>query len=147
MNAELQALALRWGLNAPEHWRLRAQLGLAFAARVEHLLEEPAVIDVLARGVQWQETGGSADDLRQLAMHASRLAASHPGNKSIDGTAHAAVSASHAVAHALRGGFAQAADYAAYAAVYAYAASAVTDPGAYRDEHAWQVATLRKMVR
>lgn len=146
MNTELEELAWQLGLKAPEHWRLRAELGLAFAGRVKHLLEEEGVIEVLAQGVRWQDNKGSADELDQLGMHASRLAASHPGSKSIDGTAHAAVSASYAVANALRGRPLQAADYAAYATVYAYAASAVTDPAAYRDEYAWQVTALRRLM-
>ena len=47
------------------------------------------------------------------------------------------------LARALQGRLLDAADYAAYAAVYAYAVSAVNDPEAFAPEHAWQCDALR----
>jgi hypothetical protein len=79
------------------------------------------------------------------AAEAATLATAHRGSVSIDGTAHAAVSATHAVARALAGRVLEAADYAAYAMVYSYSCSAVTDPSAYADEYRWQVETWQTL--
>ena len=123
-------------------------LALAFVQRVRHLLEDERVIALLDAGTRWAEDAAAAPQRRQaLADEAAQLARSHPGSRSIDGTAHAAVSASHAVACALRGRVLDAADYAAYAAVYAYSASAVLSPEAFEDEHVWQVSLAARMLR
>jgi hypothetical protein len=57
------------------------------------------------------------------------------------------VSATHAVADALAGRALDAASYAAYAAVYAYSGSAVTDPSAFDQEFRWQVGELERLSR
>ena len=122
-------------------------LALAFVQRVRHLLEDERVIALLEAGQHRVQAQCSASELQALADEAARLARSHPGSRSIDGTAHAAVSASHAVASALRGRVLDAADYAAYAAVYAYSASAVLSPEAFEDEHVWQVSVAARLLR
>lgn len=143
MNAELAALAAQTPGDAMQRWRF----GLACVRRVRHLLEQEdvrAVADVLEAYV-----GGTADApaLAEAAARAAELATRHRGSVSVDGTAHAAVSATHAVAKALAGRALEAADYAAYAMVYAYACHAVTDPAAYAAEYAWQVETWAALVR
>ena len=87
-------------------------------------------------------------DAQTLADAAKRLAAlanAHRGSNSIDGSAHAAVSATYAAANALAGRALEAASYAAYAAVYAYGGYAVSDPAAFEEEHAWQARTLEAL--
>jgi len=65
----------------------------------------------------------------------------------LDGVGHAAVSASYAVANALGGRAVQAADYAAYAAVYGDGGyGAVCDPESFVDERNWQLATLERLA-
>ena len=77
----------------------------------------------------------------------AEVAASHPGSRSIDGTAHAAVSATYAVYQAVAGRALQAAEYAAYATVYAYGAYAITDPDAFAEEFAWQVSAFKGLLQ
>jgi hypothetical protein len=123
-------------------------LALALVQRVRHLLEDERVIALLDAGQRWSDSqAGTSEQLQAWAEEAAQLARSHPGSRSIDGTAHAAVSASHAVASALRGRVLDAADYAAYAAVYAYSASAVLSPEAFEDEHVWQVSLAARMLK
>lgn len=143
MNTGLHALAQETDLLAPTQWRLRAELGLRLVERVSHLLEAPEVLALLAEARAWAAAQGSAQALQVLAQRGEQLARSHPGSRSLDGAAHAAVSTTHALARALQGKVLDAADYAAYAAVYAYAASAVNDPQAFEAEHAWQCDALR----
>jgi hypothetical protein len=70
----------------------------------------------------------------------------HPGSRSLDGSGHAAVSASYAVANALAGKALQAADYAAYAAVYGGGGyGAVADRASFEPEFAWQVDCLARL--
>ena len=76
----------------------------------------------------------------------AKAANSHRGSNSIDGTAHAAVSATYAVANALAGRALDAASYAAYATVYAYGGYAVNDPQSFEAEFAWQVERFRELA-
>lgn len=69
----------------------------------------------------------------------------HRGSNSIDGSAHAAVSATYAVANALAGRALEATSYAAYASVYSYSGYAVTEPAAFEDEFAWQVDKFKEL--
>ena len=146
MNAALSKLAADVGLDEAGALPLRLAFGLGCATRVEHLLEEPRALACLAvlRGF----VAGAVDTagLRDAAREIAEVARSHRGSGSIDGSAHAAVSATGAVAHALAGRALAAADYAAYAAVYAYGGYAVSDPSAFEPEHAWQVAQLRTLA-
>ncbi|WP_439520897.1 hypothetical protein [Hydrogenophaga sp.] len=119
MNDSLDRLARQMELDAPGHERLRMAFGHACVMRVKHLLEDPAVVECVDGLGRFLE--GKLDEAQRdrLAAEASRLATGHQGSKSIDGCGHAAVSATYAVANALAGKALQAADYAAYALVYA----------------------------
>jgi hypothetical protein len=126
-------------------------LKLAFACecveRVRHLLEDERVtccLDVLVAYVKGEADRGALD---QAAAEAATLANQHQGSRSLDGVGHAAVSASYAVANALAGRVVQAADYAAYAAVYAEGGyGAVCDPESFVAEKHWQLATLERLA-
>ena len=122
MNSELTRLAEAMELQQPCHEALRLAFGLACVRRVQHLLEDPRALDGLAA-----------------------LASGHRGSNSIDGTAHAAVSATYAAAKATAGRALDAASYAAYASVYAYSGHAVNDPSAFADEFRWQAEKLRAL--
>ena len=74
------------------------------------------------------------------------MANRHRGSNSIDGSAHAAVSATYALANALAGRALEAASYAAYAAIYAYGGYAVNEPSAFEPEFQWQLVQLRQLV-
>lgn len=149
MNQVLHALAAEIRLAAPEHDRLRLAFGHACASRVESLLEDSAVkacLEQLGRHVRGDGDGDPAA-LERARRDAERLANGHPGSTSIDGCGHAAVSASYAVANALQGRALQAADYAAYARVYADGGyAAVAQPDAFELEFKWQVATLNALA-
>lgn len=147
MNPALETLAAEIGLATPSNERLRLAFGHACAARVETLLEQDAVrtcLDQLGRYLR-EEIDAAAFDLAR--QDAGRLAHRHPGSASIDGCGHAAVSASYAVAHALNGRALQAADYAAYATVYASGGyAAVAQREAFELEFAWQVTALAALA-
>ena len=146
MNAELVRLARELQLDLPRQEALRLAFGLACAGRVEHLLEDPKAVECL--GVLRAFVGGhsTADALAQARDAVAIVANRHRGSSSIDGTAHAAVSATYAVANALAGRALDAASYAAYASVYAYGGYAVNDPSAFESEFDWQVRTLRELA-
>nr|WP_283254334.1 hypothetical protein [Ramlibacter paludis] len=143
----MEALARTLQLSDPSQARLRLAFGSGCVQRVRHLLEDEraiAAVDTLQAYVE-----GRSDDAALAAARdaASAVARSHPGSRSIDGAAHAAVSATNAVAHALAGRALEAASYAAYAAVYAYSGSAVMDPSAFQGEFRWQVAELARLAQ
>ncbi|MBA2965462.1 hypothetical protein GON04_13285 [Ramlibacter sp. MAH-25] len=124
---------------------LQLAFGLACVERVRHLLEEPralALLDALRGAVQ---AGAAVPPA--LAAEAAAVARGHRGSPSLDGSGHSAVSATHALARALAGHALEAADYAAYAAVYAYGRYAVQDPASFEPEHAWQADCLRRLVQ
>ncbi|MDB5804181.1 MAG: hypothetical protein JWN73_1503 [Betaproteobacteria bacterium] len=146
MNHALNQLAEQAGLARTENRALRLAFGLACARRVRHLLEDPratACLDVLAAYV-----AGDADEaaLARAVEEGAAVARGHRGSGSIDGTAHAAVSATYSVANALAGRALEAASYAAYATVYAYGGYAISDPDSFAPEFAWQVQCLREMA-
>ncbi|MDB5243942.1 MAG: hypothetical protein JWP57_4568 [Spirosoma sp.] len=143
MNAALDRLAQDAGLDRDP--RLRLAFGLACVERVQHLLEEPraiALLDTLRTAVR--AGTGVADE---VAQEAADLARGHRGSASLDGSGHSAVSATHALAKALAGHALEAADYAAYAAVYAYGRYAVNDPTSFEPEFAWQAQCLRGLLQ
>lgn len=145
MNQELAHLAADAGLADPQHEALRLAFGLACANRVRHLLEDPralASLDALQSFVSGQSDRPA---LTAAAQQIAAVAGGHRGSSSIDGSAHAAVSATYAVANALAGRALEAASYAAYAAVYAYGGYAVNDPSAFESEFAWQVETFKTL--
>ena len=87
--------------HAPGDEALRWRFTLACVERVRHLLEAPAALahlDALRRFVAGAMTPA---ELAESARAAAETATRHPGSVSIDGGAHAAVSATHAVARAL----------------------------------------------
>jgi hypothetical protein len=122
------------------------RFALACVQRVRHLLESADVIAQLEVLQAFVDGRLDRAALNHAAVLAADLATRQRGSSSIDGTAHAAVSATHAVAKALAGRAAEAADYAAYAAVYAYASHAVTDPEAFAGEYAWQIETWQGLA-
>lgn len=147
MNAELESLAQAVDLKGPANARLRLAFGFRCAQRVRHLLEEPEAVHCLDALGRHLEGGLSDEGLASFAERAHALASQHPGSKSIDGCGHAAVSASYAVAHALAGRALQAAEYAAYAAVYAEGGyGAVADRQSFGPEYVWQVQCLSNLV-
>jgi hypothetical protein len=126
---------------------LRLAFGFACASRVRHLLENPQVerrLDLLGEHLAGLRP---LADVQRAALEAAALATAHPGSASIDGCGHAAVSASYAVAQALAGKAMQAAEYAAYAAVYGQGGyGAVSDPASFELEHAWQCQCLQALA-
>lgn len=122
--------------------------GLECAQRVRHFLEDRSVVrclDTLAAYVHGQ---AGPQELEQAATEAAALANKHQGSRSLDGVGHAAVSASYAVACALAGKAAQAAEYAAYASVYGGGGyGATSELQSFLPEHAWQLATLERLVQ
>ena len=146
MNPALEALAREVALEQPAQEALRLAFGMACAARIRHLLEDPLAVEALDLAVRYVNGQCGRDDFDAAAANVQAVANSHRGSNSIDGTAHAAVSATYAVARALAGRALQAADYAAYAAVYAYGGYAVNDATAFTSEHTWQTDTLRALL-
>lgn len=146
MNEELSRLAAAINVSEPQHEPLRLAFGLACAQRAEHLLENPEAIRCLAVLRSFVEGKSDRPALAQAAQEIAAVANSHRGSNSIDGSAHAAVSATYAVANALAGRALQAAGYAAYAAVYGYGGYAVTDPSAFEGEFAWQVEKFKSLA-
>ena len=146
MNQELSRLAAELGIDAQQHEPLRLAFGLACVRRVQHLLEDPRAIGGVSVLAAFVEGRSDRAALLQAAQETAAVANSHRGSNSIDGSAHAAVSATYAVAKALAGQALEAAGYAAYASVYAYGGYAVNDPTAFEAEHTWQVQTLRELA-
>jgi hypothetical protein len=145
LNAELKKLALDLKLDAPENFYLRLAFGMACIKRVEHFITSSDLLACMASGDAYVAKRCSKENLQIEATKAAALAQSHAGTGGLDGSGNAAVSASFGLARALAGAALDAAGYAAYAAVYSYASYAVTDPAAFADEHAWQVASLRAL--
>ena len=147
MNEALSILAREISLADAEHEPLRLAFGLACVSRVVHLLEDPQAIAGLEVMRRFAAGGASAEELQCAPAEIEAVASHHPGSKSIDGSAHAAVSATYALANALAGRALEAASYAAYAAVYAYGGYAVNDPAAFEPEFTWQVEELRRLAQ
>jgi hypothetical protein len=121
------------------HEPLRLAFGLACANRVRHLLEDPRAVQCLDALQEHVAGRCPAERFAQARDLIAELARGHRGSNSIDGTAHAAVSATYSVANALAGRALDAANYAAYATVYAYGGYAVSDPAAFAPEFDWQL--------
>ncbi|MEJ6022196.1 hypothetical protein [Ramlibacter sp. PS4R-6] len=144
MNAQLEAVARQ--LDLQQNRLLRFAFALACARRVEHLLEDPRAAEAL-KALQSFVARNCADPGIDEAREAiAGVARSHAGSRSLDGAAHAAVSATNAVANALAGRALDAASYSAYAKVYAYGGYAVSDPSAFEEEFRWQVAELQRLA-
>jgi hypothetical protein len=146
VNEELDALAAAVHLMDDEHADLRLAFGLACVQRVVHLLEDPRAVAAVETLQAFVDGQCDASALLAARREVEAVARSHPGSRSIDGAAHAAVSATNAVARALAGRALDAASYAAYATVYAYSGSAVMDPSAFEGEFRWQVQELKRLA-
>lgn len=147
MNDALDRLARELDLDAPANERLRLAFGHACVRRVEHLLEQPAVLECLRGLGRYLQGDISPAAFAELAAQATRLANQHQGSKSIDGCGHAAVSATYAVANALAGKARQAAEYAAYAMVYGQGGyAAVAERESFQPEFDWQAACLASLA-
>lgn len=146
MNHALSKIAAEIGLSKPDRESLRLAFGLACASRIAHLLEDPRAAACLLVLRDFVAGKGDRTALNAAAEEIAVIANGHRGSNSIDGSAHAAVSATYAVANALAGRALDAASYAAYAAVYAYGGYAVNDPSAFEPEHAWQVDRLETLA-
>ena len=146
MNPTLSRLTTAANLASPTREPLRLAFGLACASRVQHLLEDPQAIECLATLQAFVDGTADRAALDEAREVIAKVANSHRGSNSIDGTAHAAVSATYAVANALAGRALDAASYAAYATVYAYGGYAVNDPQSFEAEFAWQVERFRELA-
>lgn len=125
----------------------RLAFGLACIERIEHLLEDPAALSLMASFRQAVQAGAGTLQLTALAEQAEVLANRHQGSRSLDGVGHAAVSATYATAKAIGGRARQAAEYAAYAAVYGQGGYAATsDPASFAPEYEWQATVLCKVL-
>jgi hypothetical protein len=147
MNQQLERLAKEIQLDAPASEPLRLAFARDCVLRVRHLLEDERVIAALD-GLD-AYVAGRLDRARfdALVEESARLANQHPGSRSLDGCGHAAVSASYAVAKACAGRALDAAEYAAYATVYAQGgAAAVVDHDAFSREFAWQAEHLAELA-
>lgn len=145
MNPALERLAQELDLACDEPLRLR--FAHTCVSRVAHLLEDLEVVDCLQGLGRFLGGSMERDEFDALAAQAARLANRHPGSRSLDGSGHAAVSASYAVANALAGKALQAADYAAYAAVYGQGGhGAVAARESFEPEFAWQVECLAELA-
>ena len=140
------ALALKTAGNDPTlAWRF----GLACVEDVADNLESEEVMAVLERFrlCVAQGAADSQSELQGLSALMAALASGHPGSKSLDGTRHAAVSASYALAKAVSGRPLEAAAYAAYSRVYAYGGYAVTDPECFSEVHRSQLDHLLSLMK
>ncbi|MET0542783.1 MAG: hypothetical protein ABWZ88_13625 [Variovorax sp.] len=132
---------------APENLALRLRFGLACAQHVAHLLEDPEVLACLQTLRRIVDAQAPMSELPALAARADALANRHPGSRSLDGVGHAAVSATYACAKAIAGKARQAAEYAAYAAVYGQGGyGATSDPAAFEPEYEWQAGQLQGLL-
>lgn len=147
MSPELDQLLRQLEPASPENLGVRLKFGLACVERVAHLMEQGdalACLDSFRKVV-------SANDLAQLpalSAQADEIANHHQGSKSLDGVGHAAVSATYACAKAISGKTRQAAEYAAYAAVYGQGGyGATSDQSSFGPEHDWQAEQLRRLLQ
>jgi hypothetical protein len=124
------------------------RFGLKCVEEVAGNLENDDVIAVLNEFRRCLNDFGptTEEEVKGLAVTISKLAASHPGSRSIDGTRHAAVSATYALARAVNRNAIDAAAYAAYSCVYGYGGYAVSDPEAFAEVHHRQLGYLRKLM-
>ena len=126
---------------------LRYRFALACVEEVAANLEDDEAIRALGkfRDLLASFDERSLDKIKVLAAELKGLSQSHPGSKSIDGTRHAAVSATYALARAVDGDAVNAAAYAAYSSVYGYGGYAVNDPGAFAEAHQKQLDVLLRL--
>ena len=143
---KLKELANAVELDRDNQFALRVAFGVACAGRVEHLLTDTEIIGYLQVGKEYVQGSIPKTKLAKAAKSAEIAARSHPGSALIDGCGNAGVSSSYCVAAALAARALVAAEYSAYACVYAYSSSAVTDISAYADEHEWQISRFQQLL-
>lgn len=143
MHPDLENIAAELKSSNSNH-ALVLRFGLACVEEVAGNLESDEVIAVFEKFRACLANFGPEAEavLQELTTKVPQLAASHPGSSSIDGTRHAAVSATYALAKAMSGHAIEAAAYAAYSCVYGYGGYAVTDPEAFAEVHRRQLRRL-----
>jgi hypothetical protein len=146
MNAELRRLAIQCKLEAPPQHQLALRFAHACVARVAHLLEDERAMAGLQRFGELLEDQPDGPRWFGLAEEMAAVANRHQGSRSLDGSQHAAVSATYALAQAVSGKAVAAAEYAAYSKVYAYGGYAVRDLESFSEEYAWQVECLQALL-
>ena len=125
----------------------RLKFGLLCATRVAHLLEQSEVQGCLDSLKHIAADPSNRSELPALIARSEELANRHQGSRSLDGVGHAAVSATYACARAIAGRARQAAEYAAYAAVYGQGGyGATSDPAAFEPEFEWQAVQLQALL-
>jgi hypothetical protein len=139
VNHALSLLYARTVTHTDEDEPLRLAFGLACIQRVRHLLEDPRAVAGLVALEDYVAGRVGHAALEAARVEMAQVANRHQGSQSLDGSAHAAVSATYAVAKALEGRPLDAAAYAAYATVYAYGGYAVNDPSSFESEFQWQL--------
>ena len=131
---------------------LQNAVQLRFALRcVEDVagnLEDDTAIAAMEkfRSIVNDDPAHQGEQLLNLADELNKIASSHQGSKSIDGTRHAAVSATYALAKAVNNRPVDAAAYAAYSVVYGYGGYAVNEPDAFAEVHQWQLGYLQGLI-
>lgn len=146
MNSELRALVDAVELNAPKMEKTRFDFCFACAESISHLLE---LDEALAAYQDFKSyLSGELPDIEfeNLKKSIFKIANSHQGSKSLDGTKHSAVSATYALANAINGNAVAAAEYAAYSKTYGYGGYAASEPDSYQTEYSAQVAILRELL-
>jgi hypothetical protein len=147
MSPELDQLLRALEPASDENLNERLKFGLLCAARVAHLLEQSEVLACLEALRVIVNDPGVRDKLPELVARSDELANRHQGSRSLDGVGHAAVSATYACAKAIAGRARQAAEYAAYAAVYGQGGyGATSDPTAFEPEFEWQAQQLQALL-
>jgi hypothetical protein len=147
VNHELARLISQAAVEDAAGEPLRLAFSLACANRVRHLLEDAGAAQCLDL-LQEHVAGRCApQEFAQARDRIAEIARGHRGSQSIDGTAHAAVSATYSVANALAARALDAANYAAYATIYAYGGYAINEPSAFAPEFDWQVAKWAELIR
>lgn len=146
MNRQLRSLVTSHNLDSEQFQMQRVEFGFACIKRIAHLLIDERLTAVLHNTRLYLSGSLAQASFDESVDLAQKIAQSHAGTNGIDGVGSAAVSATFAVAKALSGDAVNAAEYAAYAAVYSYASHTVTDPSAYEKEYQWQVDTLEKLL-
>ena len=127
--------------------KLKYQFSLQCVSEVSSNLEDEAAIGAFEKFKSLISNFDSStpNELKNLSDELKGLAQSHQGSKSIDGTRHAAVSATYALSKAVEGNAAQAAAYAAYSSIYGYGGYAVNDPDSFSEVHQRQLEILEKL--
>jgi hypothetical protein len=127
---------------------IQLRFALKCVEEVEGNLEDEVAIAALKelRNLVSSQTEDVQKQLQELAKQLNSLASSHHGSKSIDGTRHAAVSATYALARAANQQPVDAAAYAAYSLVYGYGGYAVNDPDAFAEVHRRQMDYLKSLI-